>query len=88
MKNSVQIQSARHILRYGVVLLAGLLAGMRGVSAVQAWQEYLSWRVRDPSGADAFLSFAKADATIAVLGISLAALVWWLLRPPSGRHPI
>jgi hypothetical protein len=73
----------RRIVRYAVVLLAGALAGVRMVSAAQAWQQYLSWRERDPSGADAFLTFAQVDAAIVVVAISLAGLVWWLLRSPA-----
>jgi hypothetical protein len=73
----------RRIARYAVVLLAGALAGVRMVSAAQAWQQYLSWRERDPSGADAFLTFAQVDAAIVVVAISLAGLVWWLLRSPA-----
>ena len=73
----------RHIVRYGIVLLAGALAGVRIVSAAQAWQQYLSWRERDPSGADAYLTFAQVDAAIVVISVSLAGLVWWLLRSPA-----
>jgi hypothetical protein len=73
----------RHIARYAVVLLAAALAGVRIVSATQAWQQYLSWRERDPSGADAYLTFAQVDAAIVVISISLAGLVWWLLRSPA-----
>jgi hypothetical protein len=73
----------RLFARYAVVLLAGALAGVRIVSATQAWQQYLSWRERDPSGADAFLTFAQVDTAIVVVAISLAGLVWWLLRSPA-----
>ena len=79
----LEIRQMRHIVRYGVVLLAGALAGVRLVGAVQAWQQYLSWRDKDPSGAAAYLTFAQVDAGIVVVAISLAALVWWLLRSPA-----
>ncbi len=77
------MQQMRLIARYAVVLLAGALAGVKVVSAVQAWQEYVSWRERDPSGAAAYLTFAEVDVAIAVVALSLASLVWWLLRSPA-----
>ena len=83
MSAPVEIRHIRSIVRYGVVLLAGAIAGVRIVGAAQAWQQYLSWRERDPSGADAYLTFAQVDAGIVVVSISLAGLVWWLLRSPA-----
>jgi hypothetical protein len=83
MNPPVQIQQMRLIARYAVVLLAGALAGTKIVSAAQAWQQYLSWRQRDPSGAAAYLSFAQVDVAIAVVAVSMAGLVWWLLRSPT-----
>ena len=73
----------RLFARYAVVFLAGALAGVKVVSAAQAWQEYVSWRERDPSGAAAYLTFAQVDVAIAAVAISLAGLVWWLLRSPA-----
>jgi len=73
----------RQIVRFAVVLLAGALAGVRIVSAAEAWQQYLSWRERDPSGAAAYLTFAEVDVAIVVVAISLAGLLWWLLRSPA-----
>jgi len=73
----------RQIVRFAVVLLAGALAGVRIVSAAQAWQQYLSWRERDPSGAAAYLTFAEIDVAIVVVAITLAGLIWWLLRSPA-----
>jgi hypothetical protein len=83
MNAPVNLRQMRQIARYAVVLLAAALAGDRIVSAAQAWQQYLSWRERDPSGADAYLTFAQVDAAIVVISISLAALVWRLLRSPA-----
>ena len=80
MNAPVRLSQMRHIVRYAVVLLTGALAGVRMVSAALAWQQYLSWRERDPSGAEAYLTFAQADAAIVIISISLAGLVWWLLR--------
>ena len=74
----------RRIARYAVVLLAGALTGTKIVSAAQAWQQYLSWRDRDPSGAAAYLTFAEVDVAIALVAVSLAGLIWWLLRSPAG----
>jgi hypothetical protein len=83
MTAPVELRQMRHIARYAVVLLAGALAGVRLVSAAQAWQQYLSWRERDPSAADAFLTFAQVDAAIVGVSLGLAGLVWWLLRSPA-----
>jgi hypothetical protein len=79
----VEIRQMRQIVRFAVVLLAGALAGVRIVSAAQAWQQYLSWRERDPSGAAAYLTFAEIDVAIVVVAITLAGLIWWLLRSPA-----
>jgi hypothetical protein len=76
----VETHNIRRLARYVVVLLAGALAGVRIVSAAQAWQQYLLWREWDPSGAAAYRTFAQVDASIVVVSLSLAALVWWLLR--------
>lgn len=83
MNAPVEMRQLRHIVRYAVVLLAGALAGVRIVGAAQAWQQYLSWRERDPSGAAAYLTFAQVDVAIVVVAVSLAGLVWWLLRSPA-----
>jgi hypothetical protein len=83
MNAPVQRDQLRQMARYAVVLLAGALAGVKIVSAAQAWQQYLVWRERDPSGADAYLTFAQVDAAIVVVSLSLAGLVWWLLRSPA-----
>ncbi len=77
--------SLRSSVRYGVVLLAGIIAGSRTVSAVQAWQQYRLWRERDPSGADAYRTFAQVDTGIALLSLAVAVLIWWLLRPRSEK---
>lgn len=79
----METRHIRQIARYSVVLLAGALAGVKIVSAAQAWQQYFSWRQRDPSGAGAYLTFAQVDTAIVVVSIGLAALVWWLLRSPA-----
>ncbi|HET6778081.1 MAG TPA: hypothetical protein VFH26_04285 [Gemmatimonadales bacterium] len=73
----------RVIIRYGVVLLGAVIAGSRAVTSVQSWQRYREWAGRDPSAADAYLNFAASDAVVVVLSVSLAGLVWWLLRPKS-----
>jgi hypothetical protein len=79
--------SARRLGRYGLVLVAGIIAGGRTVSAIQAWQQWRIWRERDPSGADAYRTFAEVDIAIAVLSLGVAVLIWWLLRPRSGNAP-
>jgi hypothetical protein len=77
--------SLRRLARYGTVLLAGFLAGSRCVSAWASLQQYREWRERDPSGAEASLTFAQVDLAIAGLCLAIAGLVWWLLRPRA--HP-
>jgi hypothetical protein len=73
--------SVKSVARYATVVLAGIVAGSNTVSALQSWQQYRLWRERDPSGADASLTFAQLDLAVAGLSLAIAALVWWLLRP-------
>lgn len=68
-------------LRYGLVLIGGILAGNSIVGAVRAWQEWHSWVGGDASGADAYRTFFLVNTTAALLSIGLAALLWHLLRP-------
>lgn len=73
--------SLRNVARYGAVLLAGIVAGSKAVSAYVAFQQYREWRFVDPSGADAMLTFAQMDSVEAVLTLGIGWLVWFLLRP-------
>lgn len=73
-------------VRYLVVLVTGFIAGSRTVDALRSWREWRSWAVRDPSGADAYRTFIVLDAAIALVSLLIAGLVWWLLRPRSGRE--
>jgi hypothetical protein len=73
----------RNIFRYGLVLVAGLFAGGRIISAYLGWRQWQLLRPQDPSGADASLTFAEVDLVVAALWLALAGLVWWLLRPRS-----
>ena len=68
-----------------MALLTGFIAGGRAISALQSWREYRVWSERDPSAADAYLTFARTDTAIAMLSLGLAGLVWWLLRPGSAN---
>jgi hypothetical protein len=79
--------SLRNGLRYAGVVLAGIIAGSRTVSAYQAWQQWQLWRDGDPSGAEASLTFAEVDLVGAVLCLGAAGLIWWLLRPPVREGP-
>jgi hypothetical protein len=65
---------------------AGFFAGNHTVDAVRAWQEWHSWAGKDPSGAEAYRSFFLVSTTVALLSLSIAALIWWLLRPRSGSQ--
>jgi hypothetical protein len=73
------------VVRYGIVLLAGIIAGGRAVDAVQAWREWHRWVERDPSAADAYRTFWMVDVGVAVLSLAMALLIWWLLQPPASR---
>ena len=77
----------RGALRTAVVLFLGFVAGSRLVSAWHWLQYYREWRGRDPSGADASLTFAEGDVAIAVLSIAGAWLAWWAARPRGGGPP-
>ena len=77
--------SLRTVLRYAVVGFAGVFAGGRAVSAYHAWEQWRLWRERDPSRAEGSLTSAEVDLAVAVLCIAVAGLIWWLLRPPSGK---
>ena len=70
-------------VRYLVVLLTGFLAGSRAVDAVQSWNEWHRQRATDASAADAYYTFFLVDLAVAAVSLSIAALVWWLLRPQA-----
>ncbi|HEU5041488.1 MAG TPA: hypothetical protein VFT84_11730 [Gemmatimonadales bacterium] len=59
----------RTVIRYGVVVLAGIVAGSRAVSAYAALRQGRS------------LTLAQVDIAIAVVCLGVAGLGWWLLRP-------
>jgi hypothetical protein len=73
------------VVRYVVVLLAGIIAGGRAVDAVQAWREWHRWAERDPSAAEAYRTFWMVDVAVAALSLAMALLIWWLLRPSVSR---
>jgi uncharacterized membrane protein len=75
--------SFRNILRYSIALLGGIIAGVGAITAVESWQQYRVWTGRDPSTAEAYLSFAATNSAVVVLSLALAWLLWWLLRPRS-----
>ena len=77
----------RGALRASLVLLLGFIAGSRLVSAWRWLQFYREWQGRDPSGADASLTFAEGDLAIAVLSLAGAWLAWWHFRPRGGPPP-
>ena len=68
-------------IRYVVVLITGFIAGSRSVDAVRSWQEWHTWAARDPSGAGEYRTFFLVNLSVALLSLSIAGLVWWLLRP-------
>ena len=71
-------------VRYGIVLLGGFLAGTRTVGAFEAWRQWRTVVVTDPSAAELYQTTAILDVGVAVLSVTIAFVVWWLLRPPSG----
>lgn len=74
------------VIRYIVVLVTGFIAGSRTVEAAHSWQEWHSWAPRDPSSAEAYRSFFLVNLAVALLSLSIAGLVWWLLRPAAKRR--
>ena len=74
------------VIRYMVVLVTGFIAGSRTVDAAHSWQEWHSWTADDPSGAEAYRSFFVVNLAVALLSLSIAGLVWWLLRPSAKRR--
>ena len=68
-------------LRYLIVLVTGFIAGSRTVDAIRSWREWHAWAVRDPSAAEAYRTFFRVSAAIALVSLLIAGLVWWLLRP-------
>jgi hypothetical protein len=73
------------VLRHLVVLVTGFIAGSRIIDAARSWQEWHSRSVQDPSGADAYRTFFLVNMGVALLSLSIAGLVWWLLRPRGNR---
>lgn len=53
---------------------------------MQSWQQYRALKARDPSAADAYLTFVQVDAAIAVVSLCLAGLLWWLLGKGEPRE--
>ncbi len=70
-------------VRYLVVLVTGFIAGSRIVEPARSWQEWHIWAARDPSGAEAYRTFFLVNVAVAALSLSIAVLVWWLLKPRS-----
>ena len=76
------------LVRYLVVLVTGFVAGSRTVDAVQAWKAWHSLAEADPSAADAYHSFFLVDLAVAALSLTIAGLVWWLLRPKARESSV
>ncbi|HZN96800.1 MAG TPA: hypothetical protein VFB61_03650 [Gemmatimonadales bacterium] len=73
-------------IRYLVVLLTGFIAGSRIVGAAQSWMEWQRWSALDPSSAGAYRQSFLENTAVALLSLTIAALVWWLLRPRAGSR--
>jgi hypothetical protein len=67
--------------------VGGFIAGSRGISAVAAWRAWHELAASDPSGADLYRTTAMLDFAVVIVGVALAALAWWILRPPK-RAPL
>ena len=76
------------LVRYLVVLVTGFLAGSRAVDAVQAWKEWHGLSQADPSAADGYRTFFLVDLAVAALSLTIAGLVWWLLRPKARESSV
>ena len=68
-------------VRHAAVLVAGYLAGSRGISGISAWRTWHHLAGRDPSAAELYQTAAMLDLGVVVISLALAALVWWLVRP-------
>lgn len=84
----------RTVVRYGILLLGGLLAGNRLLAAYQAWKPWHEWATSDPSLADFYRTEFWLGLGSATLVLGVAAFLFWLLGPHSGtadrqqhRHP-
>ena len=73
----------KNIVRTCLALLAGIIAGGRAVSAFKSFKLYHAMTMTDPSRAEPYLTVAAYDLGILVLSVTIAGLVWWLLRPSS-----
>jgi hypothetical protein len=71
-------------IRYLVVLLTGFIAGSRTMGAAQSWMEWQRWSPREASSAAAYRQLFLENTAMALLSLTIAALVWWLLRPKTG----
>jgi hypothetical protein len=81
--SSIDRWSLKNIVRSCVALLAGIIAGGRAVGAVHSLQQYYAMRMTEPSRAEPYLTVATYDLSIVALSVTLAGLVWWLLRLSS-----
>jgi len=67
-----------------VALVAEFIAGSRTVEAFVAWREWQKWKRVDPSGAALYRAACRLDAGVAIISLTVACLVWWLLvRDPE-----
>jgi hypothetical protein len=76
----------KQAVRYLVVLLTGFIAGSRTVGAAQSWLAWQRWSSQDPGSAGAYRQIFLENTAVALLSLSIAGLVWWLLRPGAGSR--
>jgi uncharacterized membrane protein SpoIIM required for sporulation len=72
----------RGIVRHGVVVLCGVIAGSRVIELGTAIAESRRVGGTYPAAAQALRTVVMVDAAIVIVSLVIAALVWALLRPP------
>ena len=76
----------REVARYGLILVAGVCAGGRVVTAVGNWRMWHELAVPDPSAADLYRTNFWIDVVVVAVFVAAAWLVNLMLRPqPPGR---
>jgi hypothetical protein len=74
---------SREVARYGLILVAGYVAGTRAVEAVYDWRQWHALAVPDPSAAELYQTNFWFDVVAVLVFVAAAWLVHLLLRSPN-----